>query len=203
MSDLSGDASYFSAICSEKCGGLCCDPWWGIISYQIVKEGGVSNLSGFRTEIIKGINARAQRIVDGYVTRELHPNHLFNHPEKYNVIVRDIKVSGKSLLINVMAMFAFRCRYLSEEKVCKIHPAIIGGEDIRPPHCGFMGSLRVKPGEKGYCRVIHAAESVSRDINIVNSAIKDEKDASEKHLNEGFSTVDLAADNLITQLKEY
>ena len=48
MSNLSGDASFFSAICSEKCGGLCCDPWWGIISYQIIKEGGVSNLNAFR-----------------------------------------------------------------------------------------------------------------------------------------------------------
>lgn len=203
MNGLSEEASFFSAICSEKCGGLCCAPWWGIISYQIVKEGGVSNLNGFRTEIIKGINARAQRIVDGYATRELHPNHLFTRPERYNVIVRDIKVSGKSLLIDVMAMFAFRCRYLSEEKVCMIHPAITGGEDIRPPHCGFMGSLRVKPGEKGYCRIIHAAESPEADSNAINAAIEVEKGASLRHYSEGFPTAEMAADRVIEQLKDY
>ena len=203
MASSSDDTSYFSSICIEHCKGSCCDPWWGIISYQLVKEGALSNLNSFRVEIIKGIKARAQRITDCYTTKEFVPRHLFDHPEKYNVTIKDVKVNGNTLLLNVLAMFAFRCRYLSPEKICLIHPAITDGEDIRPPHCGFMGSLRVKPGEKGYCRVIHTAESVSRDINIVNSAIKDEKDASEKHLNEGFSTVDLAADNLITQLKEY
>lgn len=203
MQGLSEEASFFSAICSEKCGGLCCDPWWGIISYQIVKDGGLSNLNAFRTEIIKGIKARAQRIVDGYVTRELHPNHLFSRPERYNVYVRDINAGRKGLLINVMAMFAFRCCYLSEEKVCKIHPAIIGGEDIRPPHCGFMGSLRVRTGDKGYCRVIHAAESPTADSNAINAAIEVEKGASIRHYNEGVPTPEMAADRVIEQLKDY
>lgn len=203
MNDLSGDASFFSSICSEKCGGACCDPWWGIIAYQIIKEGGLSNLNGFRAEIIKSINARAQRIVDGYVTRELHPEPLFSRPERYHVIVRDIKKNGKGLLINVMAMYAFTCRYLSDDKACKIHPSITGGEDIRPPHCGYMGSLKVKPGEKGYCRVIHAAESSTTDSDAINTAIEIEKGASRKHYSEGFTTIEMAADSVIEQLKDY
>lgn len=203
MNDLSGDASFFSSICSEKCGGACCDPWWGIISYQIVKEDGLSNLNDFRNEMIKGINVRAQRIVDGYVTRETPPNHLFSSPEKYNITVREIKKSGKGLLISVMAMYAFACRYLSDDKVCMIHPAVTGGDDIRPPHCGYMGSLKVKPGEKGYCRVIHAAESSTKDDGPLNAAIEIEKSASRRHYNEGSPTVEAAADKVIEQLKDY
>lgn len=203
MSSSPEDYSYFSDICTEICGGLCCDPWWGIISYQTVKGGGLSNLNGFRADVIKGIKTRAQRIIDGYTTREPTPKYLFSSPERYNIILRDIKVNGTILHLNIMAMFAFRCRYLSPDKVCMIHPSITGGEDVRPSHCGYMGSLRVNPGEKGYCRVIHAAESESSDSNAVRSAIEVERTASEKHYNEGFSTVESAADNLLTQLKDF
>ena len=199
----SADTSYFSAICTEQCKGLCCDPWWGIISYPLVKNGGISNLNAFRAEVVKGIKEREQRITEGYVTKEALPRRLFGHPDRYNVFIRDIKVNGSSLVLNVMAMFAFRCRYLSADKVCTIHPVLTGGGDIRPPHCGFMGSLNVRPGEKGYCRIIHAAESPSADNNAISAAIEIEKGASEKHYREGLSTIEMAADNLINQLKDY
>jgi len=203
MNGSSGDTSYFSSICIEQCKGLCCDPWWGIISYNVVKEGWLSNLKSFRDELVKGIKIREQRIVDGYVTREVLPRPLFKRPEKYNVSIREIKPSGNSLLLNVMAMFAFRCLYISPEKVCTIHPSRTGGEDIRPPHCGYMGSLNVRPGEKGYCRIIHAAESRAEEDRAVNEAIEVEKDSSERHYSGGVTTAEAAADHMIGELKDY
>lgn len=195
MSVKREDQSYFSAVCVERCGGMCCDPWWGIISYTMVKEGGLSNL---RQEVLKGIKGRQERIVEGYVTNESQKRRLFRSPEKYNVSVRDIKVSGNSLAVNIMAMFAFRCLFLSEEKVCTIHPSILGGE-IRPPHCGYMGSLNVKAGEKGYCRIIHAAEG----NGAVEEAIEVEKGASSGHYLEGVDTIDEAADRVVESIKAF
>lgn len=202
MEGSSADTSYFSSICIEQCKGLCCDPWWGIITYNIVKEGGLSDLNSFREEVIKGIRSRAQRIMEGYMTREAQPRPLFSRPERYNVAIRDVKVKENSLLMNVMAMFAFRCLFFSLGKACAIHPAKTGGDDIRPPHCGYMGSLKVRAGEKGYCRIIHAAEP-STERSAVKSAIEVEKTASERHYGEGVPTEEMATDKMISQLKEY
>lgn len=200
--DTIDDSSYFSSICIEQCKGLCCDPWWGIISYGVVKHGGLSNMGAFRDEVIKGIKARAQRIIEGYITKEPKPRPLFDQPERYNVTIRDIKPAGNSLTLTLMAMFAFRCRYISNDKVCTIHPSGTGGREIRPPHCGYMGSLSVKQGEKGYCRIIHAAEG-SKDDKTIDAAIAAEKAASEKHYREGYPAVEMAADHVIGQLKDY
>ncbi len=195
MSIETESGSYFSGICVERCGGMCCDPWWGIISYTMVKEGGLSNL---RQEVLKGIKARQERIIEGYATNESPKRHLFRSPEKYNVSVRDIKVSGNSISVSIMAMFAFRCIFLSEEKVCGIHPSSLGNE-IRPQHCGYMGSLNVKPGEKGYCRIIHAAENNGG----LDEAIEVEKGASSRHYIEGVATIDEAADRVVEKIKGF
>ncbi|MDP2688685.1 MAG: SEC-C metal-binding domain-containing protein, partial [Deltaproteobacteria bacterium] len=196
--------AYFSGICIERCGGMCCDPWWGIISYTIVKEGGLSSLGPFRAELIRSINARAKRIVENYVTGESpSPSRpLFTRPQRYNVAVRDIRFNGASIALSLLAMFAFRCNFLSDDKACLIHPSVTGAADIRPPHCGFMGSLNVRPGEKGYCRIIHAAEGAEAgDETAVNEAIRVEKGAGEKYFNEGFLRAEEAADSVISQMK--
>ena len=203
MNDISKNPSFFSQICIDRCKGCCCDPWWGIISYTIIKEDGLSNLNSFKVEIIKGIHARTQRIREGYITREASPRPLFDLPEKYNIVIRDIKINGNKLVIDILAMFAFRCVFLSKNKVCTIHPALMNNVEIRPPHCGFMGSLTAKPGEKGYCRIIHAALGSSSNDASIEAAIEIERGTSERHYREGWPTGDLAADAVIDRLKEY
>lgn len=206
MENLTNSDSYFTSICVERCGGLCCDPWWGIISYPVVKEGGLSNINSFRESLIKGLHERESRIVEAYVTREGRPRSLFDRPFKYNVFAREIKSEGTRLTINIMAMFAFRCRYLSPEKACLIHPSALGGEDIRPPHCGYMGSLGARPGEKGYCRIIHSAEGGEGggiDESRILTALVTEKKASNRHLAKGVETIEEAADSVIGQVRDY
>jgi len=174
----------------------------------MVKEGGLSSMGAFRKELVRSIRSRAARIVGNYVTGESAPRALFDSPERYNVTLRDIRVNGTSIVLNLLAMFAFRCRFLSEEKACLLHPSVIGGgedggEDIRPPHCGFMGSLNVSPGEKGYCRIIHAAEGASSgDPAAVDEAIRVEKHSSDVHHERGVDSVEEAADTVIAQLRE-
>lgn len=201
MNNISKSASFFSHLCIDQCKGSCCDPWWGIISYAVVKEGGLFNLEDFKGEIIKGINDREERIRNNYITNEIPPRPLFYLPERYNAIVQDIKVDGSKLSFNMLAMFAFRCLFLSKDKTCLIHPSFLNGADIRPPHCGFMGSLDARIGEKGYCRIIHAAQTNSGSG--VRRAIETEKDAGEKHYREGFETAEAVAEAVINRLKEY
>ena len=208
---IQGD-SFFSSICIERCGGMCCDPWWGIISYTMVKEGGLSSMGQFHKELVRSIKSRAARIVENYVTSETEPRPLFTSPERYNVTVRDFKVNGASVALGLLAMFAFRCQFLSADKACLVHPSVIGagegggdgpGPDIRPPHCGFMGSLNVAPGEKGYCRIIHAAEGASSgDPAVVNEAINVEKNASVMHYDKGVLSAEEAADGVMAQFRE-
>ncbi len=193
-------SSFFSSICVDRCKGICCDPWWGIISYTVVKPNGLSNLEKFRGDLAAGIRTRAKRIIENYITKEAPPRPLFSSPEKYNVRIRNIKVDGSAVTLEVMAMFAFRCLFMSEDKTCSIHPAI-GGTEIRPPHCGYMGSLNVRPDEKGYCRIIHAAESGGEEE--VRRAIGIERSASETHYSTGVRTPEEAADGLISNLKDY
>lgn len=202
MDTLSKDidnASFFSSICTERCGGICCDPWWGIISYSVVKHGGLSNLQGFRDELVKGIGARGRRIVEAYVTNENPARPLFESPERYNVIVRGIDVNGSVVTLNLLAMFAFRCGFLSEGKSCAIHPSLCGGKEIRPPHCGYTGSPNARPDEKGYCRVIHAG--IPGDGPAVDDAVEAERAASRRHLSNGVQTVEEAADRVIDALR--
>lgn len=199
--DILSDDSYFSVICIDKCGGRCCDPWWGIISFTLNKEGGVSHLNAFKDELAGNLFARMERIRDGYVTKEQPPRHLFDKPDRYSAHIEDIKVRGNSLSITVRAMFAFRCRFLSSDKKCLVHPSVTGEPDIRPPHCGFMGSPDAKEGEKGYCRIIHAAKT--SDADAINKAIEIEKGASSRHFEEGCLSAEKAAEKVIIQIKDY
>lgn len=201
---MANNTAFFSDICINQCKGRCCDPWWGIIAFTIIKKDGFSSLNSFQSDVIKEIRARAERIIEKYATNESPPRHLFKEPKRYNVKVKGIKINSSSVTINIRAMFAFRCLFLSNEKVCTIHPAILGGKDIRPEHCGFMGSSNAVQGEKGYCRIIHAAAgSSSNDSNVVNSAIIIEKDASERCYNQGFSSIEDAADAVIEEVRLY
>ncbi len=195
------ETSFFSDICINQCKGRCCDPWWGIIAFPIIKKDGLLRLKNFKDDVIKEIRIRAKRIIEKYVTNESPPRPLFKEPERYNVKVENIKVNDKTVEINIRAMFAFRCLFLSKEKACAIHPSILGGDDIRPQHCGFMGSPNAVQGEKGYCRIIHAAASASNDSNAISSAIALEKDVSEKCFNEGFSSIDDAAGAVIEEVR--
>ncbi|OGQ26114.1 MAG: hypothetical protein A3H47_06120 [Deltaproteobacteria bacterium RIFCSPLOWO2_02_FULL_42_39] len=201
MSSIAKESSFFSRICTDLCKGMCCDPWWGIISYTIVKEGVISNPDDFKKEIAKGIHDRVQRITEVYVTNERPARRLFNLPERYTVHVRNINTNGNKLSINVLAMFAFRCIFLSPDKTCLIHPSFLGGADIRPPQCGFMGSLNAHIGEKGYCRIIHAAQT--NNESAIERAIEVEKNASERHYKEGFQTAEEAAEAVIGRVREY
>lgn len=215
MDSFADNQAHFSGICMEKCGGLCCDPWWGIISYAMVKTNGLSNLDGFRGDVIKGIRLRQERITTAYVTNERPNRSLFKTPERYNVSVREVKATGSTLEINILAMFAFRCMYLAAKNACQIHPAVLGGKDIRPPHCAALGAPGARPNEKGYCRVIHAAQGLdplrgfdpfkepSANSAAIAAAVELEKNISQKSFREGFPTIEAAADNVIKGLKDY
>jgi hypothetical protein len=203
--DISKDTPYFTKICIEQCGGLCCDPWWGIISYTMVAPDGLSGLSGLRQEVVKGIRDREQRILKAYKTEEEEPRPLFERVERYNVKVRGIKAEGGrgGLRISMLAMFAFRCRHFSGDRTCAIHPSLLGGREIRPPHCGFLGTPGARPGETGYCRIIHAAQNPTDTDMAVRSAIDVERGAGAKHHGEGVESVEEAADRVMDQLREY
>lgn len=215
------DSYSFSSVCIEQCKGRCCDPWWGIIAYQVRKDSGLTRLSNFKKEILQGIKDREQRIRERYVTSEAPPRPLFKSPERYSIIAESIKVSGSTMLINLRVMFAFRCLFLSENKTCTLHPSVIGGSDIRPEHCGYLGSLDAKPNEKGYCRIIHTAAGIipppltgkgqgageqrgfSDDLSKIKAAIAMEREVSEKFYEEGYTSAEQAAEALVENIKGY
>ena len=205
---LEKEECYFSDICIEECGGKCCAPWWGIVSYPIRIEGPLAGRD--KTLISKfsnDIRAREERIKANYITNETPPRPLFDTPERYNVAIESIKVSGRSIDISIRAMYAFKCLFLSDENSCAIHPAILGGEDIRPPHCGYMGTLGANYGEKGFCRIIHAAKNAdlnsSVDSKDVREAIELETKSSAVFFDSGVRSVEEAADSLLTAIKQY
>lgn len=199
---MTTDESYFSGICIDKCRGKCCDPWWGIISFGIKKENGLNNLKGFRNELIKNLATSMERIQKGYITNERPPRPLLNKPERYNAVVRDIRLKGSVIEMTILAMYAFRCQFLSSDKKCLLHPAVTGGEDVRPPHCGFMGSPNAVEGEKGYCRIIQTALKTS-EADAIEAAIKTEQEAGKKHFENGCFSIDEAAENIIMQIQAY
>lgn len=201
--DISIDASAFSTICIDRCKGRCCDPWWGIVSYQVRKTDGLSKLTAFRTELINGIKVREKRIRENYVTSEVPAKDLFKTPDKYNVSIESIKIHGSNIIMHIRAMYAFRCLFLAGNNECGIHPYMTGTEDIRPPYCGYMGSIRAKEGEKGFCRTIHAAARYAGDVSKVDEAIDVEASSSDKFYNDGCNTVEDAADKLIEQIRSY
>lgn len=199
------DTGFFSDICALRCGGLCCDPWWGIISYQAVKKGGLSGLNSFKAELAKGIRQRAKRIIAAYVTKEPLPRSLFNEPEIYNVKVQGISAEGADIRLELIAMFTFRCAFLSAEKTCLLHPSALSGEagaaDIRPDRCGRLGNPDARQGQEGFCRIIHAAST--REGEEIEKALALEKAASARHLGKGFNSADEAAEYVIKELREW
>lgn len=197
--DTVANEAFFSDICVERCGGICCDPWWGIISYAVRKDGGLSSLSDFRAEALKGIKARRDRIVETYITAEESPRRLFTAPELYNVHVTDLRLNGSSISMSLTLMFAFKCAFLGADRACSIHP-LKTGREIRPPHCGYLGTPGAQKGEKGYCRIIHAAPS---DMEVIARAVETEKETARAHISTGFNTPEEAADKVVEVLKDF
>ncbi len=196
------DEKYYTGICIEKCGGKCCEPWWGVVSYTLRKDNGLSRLSAFSEEVLSSVKEREKRILDNYVTTDETPRPLFISPERYNLKVESIDIKNKSLLITFRAMFAFNCSFFSGDKSCELHPSITGVEDVRPPHCGYMGTLNAKYGEKGFCRIIHTAE-VATDEESVTDAIALETKSSEVYFKEGYETLEPAVDAAINYIKDF
>ena len=195
--------SYFSTICIEKCKGRCCNPWWGIISFTINRNGGLSDPVNFKKELIKNITARKERIQVQYVTRERLPRRLFNAPDKQHVSVENIRVRNNTISLTLRAMFAFRCHFLSPENACTIHPAATGTDDIRPPHCGYMGTPNAVPNEKGYCRIIHTADASTSDNATIAKAINMEQAVSDRFFYESVDSTTEAADKIINFIRDY
>jgi hypothetical protein len=203
--------AHYSRICTEACGGACCDPWWGIISYPLVKPDGTANMAGWRKVLLGSIKEREERITGAYVTKEARPRRLFGRPERYNVSVQKIRAEGGALVVTLLAMYAFRCRYLGPHKECTIHPSLTPGadngtgRDIRPDQCGFLGVPGAGPGEKGYCRIIYEAgtEADSTNEEAITRAIKKERGVSAGHLQRGAATPEEAADRVMGEITEY
>ena len=199
--------SFFSALCIDRCGGRCCAPWWGIVSFTLRKDNGLSGLADFSGVLKKAVKKREERIKESYVTSETVPRALFKTPEKYNVQIEEVKIEGATLLITLRAMFAFHCLFLTEDTQCGIHPEVIGpegsGEDIRPPHCGYMGTLNAEYGEKGFCRIIHTAAKEGATDEEVDLSIEAEIESSRVFFDGGFNTLDEATEAFIVELKAY
>lgn len=200
--NLATEESYFSGICMDKCRGNCCDPWWGIISFEIKKANGLNNLTIFRKELIKNLTTSMERIQKGYITSERPSRPLLGRPERFNAVVREIRLNGNVLEMTILAMYAFRCRFLSQEKKCLLHPAVTGGKDVRPQHCGFMGSPNAVAGEKGYCRIVQTALNTS-DSDAIEAAIKAEQEAGKKHFENGCFSIDEATERILKQIQAY
>ncbi len=196
------DKKNFSKLCVEICGGRCCNPWWGIIYYTLRTTASPSKLTTLHQDILNSIKKREKRIRSAYVTNEKPPRPLFEKPLRYNITPVNIKVDGGGLLIEMRAMFAFRCLFLSEENVCTIHPSLDkSSEDIRPPHCAELGMPTARSGEKGYCRIIEA-EVLDGGAGL-EQAIEIEKLSSEEHFSSGLSSVEGATDKVVLQVKDF
>jgi Fe-S-cluster containining protein len=195
----------FSAICVERCGGLCCDPWWGIIHYTFQTAARPDN-SALLDELVQSIKKREKRIREAYVTKENPPRPLFGAPESYSLILRNITPEGNALRLDLIALFAFRCRFLSDEKTCLIHPtANPDGRDIRPPHCARLGTPGAKPGQEGYCRIIGAAVNSDQTTcqAAVDEAIKLEKQTASEYIAQGLPDPSAAANKVVEKIKAY
>ena len=201
--DISTDDAAFSGICMDRCKGRCCDPWWGIVSYRVSKADGLSRLGAFRVELINGLRAREKRIRENYITSESPARKLFETPDRYNIAIENVRVEASNIIMGIRAMYAFRCLFLSKDNECGIHPSITGAGDVRPPHCGYMGSAAAKDGEKGFCRIIHAAAAYGGDMPRIDEAIEVEARSSDSFYDEGLKTVEEAADRLIENMRAY
>ena len=199
---------YFSATCVNSCKALCCKPWWGIIAYSVGKDGSVGSPARFRAELLKGLQTRCARIMDAYITNEKPPRRLFRPPQRYNLLIKNAQKTATGFKLDLIAMFAFECLYLSGDHSCSIHPTQNAGRDIRPPHCSALGAPVAKEGETGFCRVIRAAalsqhtDAARRDEAITN-AVEFERNTSERHYADSFTTAEEAVDAVMERIKEY
>jgi hypothetical protein len=193
MSDVLNDKLFYTT-CVEECKGSCCDPWWGIIFYTLsfTKLPDEDRLTRY---VAQSIKKRMERIKKSYVTKDSPPRALFKDSEKYNVAVEGSVVTPAGVLeVSIRAMFAFRCQFLSAVNACTIHPTLNDGRDIRPQHCAELGTEAARPGEKGYCRIIHELAKAEGDCSVLSRAVEFEKKASELHLKEGVETIAEAAE---------
>ncbi|MFQ5480010.1 MAG: SEC-C metal-binding domain-containing protein [Thermodesulfobacteriota bacterium] len=194
----------FSKICVDQCRGACCAPWWGIINYSLVTKYAPGGERAFKSELVKGIRLREKRIVSAYITGEARPRPLFTRPERYNLVLRDIRQEKGVLRLNLILMFAFRCSFLSKENTCQIHPTIMEGADIRPPHCAALGSPGQRPGEQGYCPIIGVAEKTDSTSSAeIDEAICLEKSTAERYLSEGVADMEEAAERVVLKAAGY
>lgn len=162
-------------------------------------------MNDFKGEVARGIASRAERITSRYITNEKPPRLLFGMPERYNVTVERVEVVNGSLRIDLRAMFAFRCLFLSPDGECLIHPShpSKAGNDIRPPHCARLGAPDIRANEEGYCRIIDRAVRSSMDENEIAAAIEAERVVSRRHYDGGVTSAGEAADRVIGQIREY
>jgi hypothetical protein len=185
-----------SAVCLSLCKGRCCDPWWGIIFYRVIKERGAS-FGDFGRELERSIRERAERIKANSVTKQNPPRPLFKDPEIYNIKVENLSKADGSIIVALRAMFGFRCAFFSPDGACSIHPGIVG-EEIRPPQCAELGNPAAKEGERDYCRVISAS---AKDPSSAAAAIEIERKSSLRHLKEGVPTAKEAAESVIKEIR--
>ncbi len=203
--DVEVSADPLDEICIRRCEGCCCNPWWGVIRYSLVRSPGLARLGDFKVELLRSIKERVDRIKKNYVTNEDPPRVLFNDPQTYNVVLERITPAqdgSGSLSFNLIGMFAFKCLFYNDDSQCSIHPSSLG-KDIRPPHCAELGNPNSAPGQKGYCRIVGAAIESGADPEAIARAIENDKGISAKHMSDGFSTPGAAAESVITQIKEY
>jgi len=204
MKNTSEDNTDYSAICVKQCHGACCDPWWGIINYSVIKKNGPGGEKAFLNELVKGIRIREKRIVNAYVTRETPARHLFTRPQSYDIIVRDIREEANALRLDLILMFAFRCSFLSKDKTCLIHPTITDGPDIRPPQCDKLGTPGIKSGQEGYCRIISvAAGEEGPNAPSIDEAIETGNTTTRRYLSEGSPEMEDAAEKVLARLRAY
>ena len=202
MTDEKLEKQNYAQICIKYCNGSCCDPWWGVIFFPITFSEKALRYGNAKQELLKNINARIDRIKEAYVTSETDSRTLFQDPIKYNVAIDNIKQSGANLIINLRAMFAFKCLFLSDDKSCLIHPEVINSE-IRPPHCKDLGNPNAKQGEKGYCRIVNTAIKTSFNDESIISAVEQEKNISNKYFNDGHSNINDSVNNIYKQITQY
>lgn len=197
----------FTELCTSRCNGICCNPWWGVIFYTLQVRGASLGSGALNKEVALSIRKRQERITRAYVTKEDPPRSLFTTPERYNVALENITpLPGGGCKLELRAMFAFCCGFLSAENKCQIHPAMNdSGRDIRPPHCAELGTPTARSGDKGYCRIIEAAVLKGDDASDagINEAIALERSTSQKHFSVGVTTIEEAAEGVVRRVEDY
>jgi hypothetical protein len=190
----------FPDVCAGVCKGVCCNPWWGFISYGIARP--VGALVSVEREVKKGIEERAKRIIEAYVTKEALARPLFKRPERFSLTIRGMSMEGEGACVRVDLLLglAFRCAFFSEG-LCAIHPSALEGRDIRPELCRETGRTGLRQGQKGFCRIVHASESGESEK--VKEALSLEKETVDKYYREGFLSPEEAATHAKAEIMDF